>query len=171
MCFRSHLDIFWFPFSFHLGRGIPPDCPTPARHFALVYENPSPLFHPILDPPLLRYSLISLYCCAGKKLSPGFLENKSLPLSGEKSPPLPGEKKVSPCLVGNKSRPWGKNHIPPHISTGRSLTFHGTRWQYDIRVLSGGSPRWGDALTFQGADLQYTMTIRLSSRLMSPRGS
>ena len=28
--FRSHLSIFLFPFSFHLGRGTPPPCPTPV---------------------------------------------------------------------------------------------------------------------------------------------
>ena len=54
VCFRSHLSIVWFPFSFRLGRGgggaTPPPLPVPSpwplrasnEGFALVYYNSSP---------------------------------------------------------------------------------------------------------------------------------
>ena len=51
-------------------------------------------------------SLINFYCFGGqKKMSPGFWGKTSLPLSGEKINPLPGEYKTS--------LPWG-GQSPPH---------------------------------------------------------
>ena len=106
---------FWFPFSFHLGKGDTPSRFHPTRHFVPqtrasphVYENARPLFHQILDPPLTRYSLISFYCFAEKTLSPGFLE-KNL------SPVLSGKKKSLPLPGGNKSLllSGGENKSPP----------------------------------------------------------